>query len=243
MASEIEVKTARLGEFLDNHHLDGVMLTLRSNFAWITAGKCNRIANNTPVGVATILATRDGKRVCLANRIEAPRFRDEELVGTGIEVVEFPWYDGAAGQKIVRELIGGRKIAGDSENFGLHLPQLPGDFTALRWELTPEEMEVGRAIFSMPAALCYLAIAATGQPAGGAAAAIRNGLATLFADSTVPAFRRSGVHRELIAARLNEAIALGCDLATASTLPGSGSQRNYERLGFEVVYTRVTMVG
>lgn len=141
MASEIEVKTARLGEFLDHHHLDGVLLTLRSNFAWITAGKCNRIANNTPVGVATILATRDGKRVCLANRIEAPRFRDEELVGTGIETVEFPWYDGAAGQKIVRELIAGRKVAADSETFGLHLPQLPGDFTALRWELTPEEVE------------------------------------------------------------------------------------------------------
>jgi hypothetical protein len=31
-------------------------------------------------------------------------------------------------------------------------------------------------------------------------------------------------------------------LATASTLPGSGSQRNYERMGFEVVYTRMTLV-
>ena len=40
-----------------------------------------------------------------------------------------------------------------------------------------------------------------------------------------------------------EALAQGCDLATASTLPGSGSQRNYERLGFEVVYTRVTLEG
>ena len=48
-------------------------------------------------------------------------------------------------------------------------------------------------------------------------------------------------HRELIAARVNEALAQGCDLATASTLPGSGSQRNYERMGFEVVYTRVTL--
>jgi hypothetical protein len=110
-------------------------------------------------------------------------------------------------------------------------------------ELTDEEMDVGRAIFSMQGALCYLAVSETGEPAGGAAAAMRNGMATLFADSTISRFRRSGLHRELIAARLNEAIAQGCDLATASTLPGSGSQRNYERLGFEVVYTRVTMVG
>jgi len=46
----------------------------------------------------------------------------------------------------------------------------------------------------------------------------------------------------LIAARLNEAIAQGCDLATASTLPGGVSQRNYERAGFEVVYTKLTLV-
>jgi len=110
-------------------------------------------------------------------------------------------------------------------------------------ELTNEEMDVGRAIFSMPGALCYLAALETGDLAGGAAAAIRNGLVTLFADSTIARFRRAGLHQELIAARLNEALAQGCDLATASTLPGSTSQRNYERSGFEVAYTRVTMVG
>jgi GNAT superfamily N-acetyltransferase len=110
-------------------------------------------------------------------------------------------------------------------------------------ELTTAEMDVGRAIFAMPGALCYLAVATTGEPAGGGALAVREGLATLFADSTIPAFRRQGIHRELISARLNEAIAQGCDTATASTLPGSTSQRNYECLGFEVVYTKVTMVG
>jgi hypothetical protein len=95
-------------------------------------------------------------------------------------------------------------------------------------------MNVGRAVFAIPGAMCYLAIADTGGPAGGAALTVRDGLATLFADSISPEFRRRGLHRELIAARLNEAIAKGCDLATASTLPGSG---------FEVIYTKVTMAG
>jgi GNAT superfamily N-acetyltransferase len=108
-------------------------------------------------------------------------------------------------------------------------------------ELTTEEMDVGRAICGMAGALCYLASTPEGEVAAAAALAIHDGLATLFADSTIAGFRRAGLHRELIAARLNEAIARGCDLATASTLPGSGSQRNYERLGFQVVYTRVTM--
>ena len=110
-------------------------------------------------------------------------------------------------------------------------------------DLTSAEMDVGRAIFAMPGALCYLAVGSTGEPAGGGALAVRDGLATLFADSTIATFRRQGIHRELISARLNEAIALGCDTATASTLPGSTSQRNFERLGFEVVYTKVTLAG
>jgi hypothetical protein len=109
-------------------------------------------------------------------------------------------------------------------------------------ELTTEEMDVGRAIFAMPGAICYLGVSENGASAGGAALAIRHGLATLFADSTIAQFRCHGLHRELIAARLNEAMAQGCDTATASTLPGSVSQRNYERAGFEVVYTRVTLV-
>ena len=108
-------------------------------------------------------------------------------------------------------------------------------------ELTTEEMGVGRAVFAMPGAMCYLAVSESGEPAGGAALSLREGLATLFADSTIPGFRRQGLHRELIAARLNEALAQGCDIATASTQPASGSQRNYERLGFEVAYTKVTL--
>jgi hypothetical protein len=108
-------------------------------------------------------------------------------------------------------------------------------------DLTTAEMEVGRAIFAMPGALCYLAVSESGELAGGGALAVRDGLATLFADSTIGAFRRHGFHRELIVARLNEAIALGCDMAMASTLPGSTSQRNYERMGFEVAYTKVTL--
>ena len=73
---EIITQVRNAYEFCDKHKLDGVLLTLRSNFSWITCGRDNHIANNTPVGVATILATKDGKRVCLANSIEAPRMRN-----------------------------------------------------------------------------------------------------------------------------------------------------------------------
>ena len=109
-------------------------------------------------------------------------------------------------------------------------------------ELTGEEMDVGRAVFSMAGTLCYLAATESGETGGGAALTVREGLAILFADGVMARFRRQGLHRELISARLNDAVAQGCDLATASTLPGSPSQRNYERAGFQVAYTKVTLV-
>jgi GNAT superfamily N-acetyltransferase len=94
----------------------------------------------------------------------------------------------------------------------------------------------------MPGAICYLA-SVEGDVAAGAALVIHQGLATLCADGTIARFRRLGFQSELIAARLNEAAAQGCDMATASTLPGSQSQRNYERLGFQVAYTKLTLTG
>jgi len=110
-------------------------------------------------------------------------------------------------------------------------------------QLTDDELNIGRAIFAMPGSHCYLAFSESGDPAGGAALAIHNGLATLFADGIMARFRRQGLHRELIAARLNDACTRGCDLATASVQPGSTSQRNYERAGFRVAYTKAVMAG
>jgi GNAT superfamily N-acetyltransferase len=108
--------------------------------------------------------------------------------------------------------------------------------------LTPDEMDVGRDIAAMPSVECYLAFDG-GEAAAGAALAVRDGLATLFADSAIARFRRRGLHGELIAARLAEASARGCDMAAACTKPGSPSQRNYERAGFRVIYTKATLVG
>jgi hypothetical protein len=109
-----------------------------------------------------------------------------------------------------------------------------------RRELTPAEMDIGRIIFHIDGALCYLAGGA--EPGAAAAMSIRHGLALLFGDSTIPAFRRKGLQAALIRGRLAAAVAAGCNLASASTAPGSASQRNYERMGFQVAYTKVTLV-
>ena len=79
------------------------------------------------------------------------------------------------------------------------------------------------------------------QPAGAATLAIHDGVASLFGASTRVPHRNLGVQHALIAARLAAAVGAGCDLAVVDTEPGSDSQRNVERLGFRLAYTKVTM--
>ncbi len=64
------------------------------------------------------------------------------------------------------------------------------------------------------------------------------GVALLAGASTVPVGRRQGAQTALLAARLHYAAAQGCTLATMGAHPGSQSQRNAERYGFRVAYTR-----
>jgi hypothetical protein len=108
-------------------------------------------------------------------------------------------------------------------------------------ELTPDEIDIGRAIWHMAGSRCYLAFGG-GRAAAAGAMAVHRGLATLFADGTMMGFRGAGLQGALIRDRLRVAAEEGCDLATASTLPGSVSQRNYERNGFRVAYTKTILV-
>jgi ribosomal protein S18 acetylase RimI-like enzyme len=86
---------------------------------------------------------------------------------------------------------------------------------------------------------CWLA--PVEQPVAGAAMGIHEDVALFYGDATLPADRRRGWQTALIAARLEVARKRGCTLAVVSVLPGSGSQRNYERAGFELVYMRVNL--
>jgi len=77
-----------------------------------------------------------------------------------------------------------------------------------------------------------------GVPAGAASIAMIQGEVSLLAASTLPEHRRHGIHLALIRHRLGMAAEAGCDLAIYGAVPGSPSQRNAERAGFRVAYTR-----
>ena len=71
-----------------------------------------------------------------------------------------------------------------------------------------------------------------------AALAIHDGVAMLAGASTVPWARRLGAQNVVLGARLAEAVRRGCDLAMIVVPPGGASQRNAERRGFRIAYSR-----
>ena len=84
---------------------------------------------------------------------------------------------------------------------------------------------------------CYFA-SVDGEIAGGGSVAVNAGVGLLGGAGTIERFRNRGVQQALIAARLEHAARSGGDVAMTVTLPGSGSQRNCERGGFRVAYSR-----
>lgn len=69
--------------------------------------------------------------------------------------------------------------------------------------------------------------------------AMHDGVALLAGASTVPEARGRGAQRALLQARLQHAAAAGCRVAMMCAAPGGGSQRNAERSGFRIAYTRI----
>ena len=81
-----------------------------------------------------------------------------------------------------------------------------------------------------------------GEPAGEAALHVDEGLALLAGSGTVPHLRGRGVQKALVARRLDDARREGCDLAVVVTAPGTRSQDNVMRRGFELLYTRAILM-
>jgi len=77
------------------------------------------------------------------------------------------------------------------------------------------------------------------QPIATGAMTICDGVGLLAGASTIPKARRQGAQLALLDSRLRFAAEHGCDIAMMAANPGSGSQRNAERHGFRIAYTRV----
>jgi hypothetical protein len=78
-----------------------------------------------------------------------------------------------------------------------------------------------------------------GEPIATGSLCLSGGVALLAGASTIPEGRKQGAQASLLDIRLRYAAEQSCDLAMMCASPGSASQRNAERQGFRIAYTRI----
>jgi len=117
------------------------------------------------------------------------------------------------------------------------------DTQGVPWhELFPREAIIGAERDMAAAGTVRYTALRDGVIAGGATMRMAEGVAQLTGAVTAPAHRRRGVHTALLSARLADAADAGCDVAVITTQPGSKSQQNAQRQGFDLLYARAVLV-
>ena len=93
------------------------------------------------------------------------------------------------------------------------------------------------ARYRQPGWRLYIATA-DGQPAAFGVLHEHEGIGSLAGAATLPEFRGRGCQSALLARRIADAAADGCELVVSQAMPGSSSHRNMERAGLRVAYTK-----
>ena len=110
------------------------------------------------------------------------------------------------------------------------------------WSETPGAgdymLSIGRTFAAASGSHLYVA-ELDGRAVAAATMHMHEGVALMAGASTIPSARGRGAQLALLERRLHDAHADGCDIAMMGALPGSISQRNAERHGFRIAYTRV----
>jgi hypothetical protein len=124
---------------------------------------------------------------------------------------------------------------------GVDEAELWGRTAAAGWDMPDAAafmIDLGRASVDIDGARLYVA-ELDGRPIATATLHICDGVAFLAGASTIPEGRRHGAQFALLDRRLRDGADAGCDIALMGALPGSASQRNAERHGFRIAYTRI----
>ena len=103
--------------------------------------------------------------------------------------------------------------------------------------------EMMAPLFMFPEALTLVA-SVDGRPVAAAAGRVipEHRVFALFGAGTLPEFRGRGIQTALLRTRMREAGEAGCDLVVVVTQGGTTSYRNCVRLGFEVAYSKATVI-
>jgi GNAT superfamily N-acetyltransferase len=104
-------------------------------------------------------------------------------------------------------------------------------------ELLEFLLQLGAISTAREQSLCFLADV-DGKPGAAGVLCIHDKVALFGGSATIPELRRRGLQTALLQERMRYAFDHGCDLAMMVAMPGGESQRNAERKGFRIAYTR-----
>jgi Xaa-Pro aminopeptidase len=132
--SELATKSERLLAWLARESADGAFLCREENVAWLACGG----ELQRPDAPAAFLVAAD-RRVLLVPAEDADRVRQEELRGTGVEILPAAGTSPAALAEQARALVpAGKRLAADVPGLGIAFAPPPA---ALRSTFLPEEID------------------------------------------------------------------------------------------------------
>jgi GNAT superfamily N-acetyltransferase len=129
------------------------------------------------------------------------------------------------------------RIIGDGEEEMWARTSADGWATAMPPEMADFMYELAKIGTQVKSAYSFLA-ELDGRPIAAGGLFISNDVALLAGASTIPDGRKQGAQSALLDARLRFAKEQDCTLAMMCAAPGSQSQRNAEKNGFRIAYTR-----
>ncbi len=180
-------------------------------------------------GAATMHEVSPLAGVATLDLLCARRYRPFEISNVLYRTVETPQGGERAGIRV--------RVVGADE------AELWAAVSARGWthehpELREFVEQMGALMVARAQSPCFLAeLDGVAGAAGGLS--LHEGVALFAGAATAPEMRRKGLQGALLEARMRYAFEQGCDLAMMVTEAGSESQRNAERQGFRVAYTRV----
>ena len=131
-------RVALLRKWLSDNQYDGILISRRDNFAWLTCGGENSVLRHTEVGAGHIWITQDDQAL-YAFTMDAERLINEHMPGQGYTPFIAKWYKDDPKQMAIKT--GKGRIAADTPCSGattvdlsrMHGPMFPLEFDRLRW--------------------------------------------------------------------------------------------------------------
>ena len=115
----IDIARSRQGlvrSWLVENNLDGVVISRRDQFSWLTSGGDNRVLHNSDLGFAHAVITAKNQYI-VAHSMDAARILEEQVYGQGYELISLHWYDGDPREAALK--LAGAHVAADAPGLGV----------------------------------------------------------------------------------------------------------------------------